>query len=675
MDLDASNHIVNDSVETPQQSPSTIHHSQQDHLGSFQPQDPQIQHFFDCTEALPSREGALASTEALTDPFAEHESCETSSPSPPPELYISDNDMSDQEVLLQDLDGLAGFPSDMDVGAEAQIGTVPQGQTLSPSQHTTINDDWYDSFPELEYAESGLDETYPQMLPWYASAASQAYQYDPDFLSPQDQQSNMSLLECLRFWRECHALQQRNPDHHNSKPEHFSRLTDTEINRGMRARRRDKVSIRDLRQQICDFQGMDWTTMNVTRREVRNVRQKTYFNFANLITSYPRALIFNRRLMFSSSPYFNLEGRAGATKMVDTEKYFLFSRMHLRYPVCTPHFQLRHVVSASSKNAVFFPTPEAEEDDPQTTGSHITRMNPEIEHNVYVVNSANCCDSDTPKMQNISALTAKNGVLVAGGLKGEYAYSILSGPPRSPFTSGITTLSPYSSTNHVHTFLDRRNGFPQAVFSSNDHYVRTLDCNTNKFTAHHDHVKAVNCASTSPDTRLRLLVRDAKHSLIVEADTGKRICKLTGHTDFGFACDWADDGIHMATGAQDGIVQIYDMRHWRKPIGTLLTELSGVRTLAFSPAAGGKQVLVMAESADFVHVVDGTAFDKKQTFDFFGEIAGVTFEPDGEKFFVGVGDPEVGGLIEFERRQGRGFGAKARPGNALGAVGTGSGRG
>ncbi|KAL8723465.1 MAG: hypothetical protein Q9181_007280 [Wetmoreana brouardii] len=665
MDLDASNHIVTDSVETPHQSPSTIFHQQQDHLGSLHSRDRQIEHFFDFTEDFLSREEALVSTEAFTDPFAEHEGCETSPPSPPPGHYIFNNELSGQEALLQDLHGSAGFPNSMDIGAETQIGTATQDQPPISSQHATISNDLWDSISELEYAESIFDEPYPQMLPWYASAASQAYQYDLDFFGPLDQQSNMSLLECLRFWREGHALQQRNPDHHHSKPEHFCRLTDAEIHRGMRARRRDKVTIRDLRQEKCDFQGIDWTMMNVSRREVRNVRRKTYLNLANLITSYPQAQVFNHWQLFSSSPYFNLEGRRGAnTDIADTEEYFLFSQMHLRYPVCIPHFQLRHVVSASSKNAVFFLKPGAEEDEPQTTGSHISRMNPELEHNDYVVNSANCCDSDAPKMQKIHTLTAKNGVLVAGGLQGDYAYRTLSAPPGSPFTSGMITLSHCSSTNHVHTFLDRRNGLPQAVFSSNDYHVRTLDCTTNKFTAHHNHVKAVNCTATSPDTRLRLVVRDAKHSLIVEADTGKRVGKLTGHNDFGFACDWADDGIHMATGAQDGIVQIYDMRQWREPIRTLLTELGGVRTLAFSPAAGGKQMLVMAESADFVHVVDGTAFDKKQTFDVFGEIAGVTFEPDGEKFFVGVGDPEVGGLMEFERRQGRGFRAKIRPGNA-----------
>lgn len=108
----------------------------------------------------------------------------------------------------------------------------------------------------------------------------------------------------------------------------------------------------------------------------------------------------------------------------------------------------------------------------------------------------------------------------------------------------------------------------------------------------------------------------------------------------------------MATGAQDGIVQIYDMRQWREPLQTLAAELGGVRALAFSPLGSGPPVLLLAESADFVHVVDAVGFGREQTIDFFGEVAGVSFEPEGRRFWVGVADPDVGGLMEFEREDG-----------------------
>ena len=88
--------------------------------------------------------------------------------------------------------------------------------------------------------------------------------------------------------------------------------------------------------------------------------------------------------------------------------------------------------------------------------------------------------------------------------------------------------------------------------------------------------------------------------------------------------------------------------------------------MRFSPAGGGKQVLVLAESADFIHVLDGNSFDRKQTFDFFGEIGGLSFVPDGSKFFVANSDPGYGGLMEFERADYGGvFGTRSRQPNVV----------
>ncbi|KAL9582124.1 MAG: hypothetical protein Q9212_003486, partial [Teloschistes hypoglaucus] len=492
------------------------------------------------------------------------------------------------------------------------------------------------------------DEPYPQLYP-SISSGEEDWQQEMGFFGPSTERINMTFVECLRFWRDGYAIQQKDRHHSLRDRNHFVRLTDHDIDCGMQGRWRHTVNASDLKR--WDYQGIDWAVMGVTRRQARIVRRNTYFNHANVITSYPQAQVFNRWPMFASSSCLNNRARSKAAHIRNRESFFQFSQM-MRHRISIPHFQLRHTVSASSKNAVFFPTVVRDNDGSQTTASQISCVNPEIEFDDdLIIDSAKTeADSDdAPNMQKIYSLSASHDILVAGGLDGEYAFRSLSSPPTTHFTSGMVTFSHLSSTNHVHTYLDRRSGLPRIVFSSNDDNIHTLDPTTNKFISHHDHLKPVNCAATSPDTRLRILVRDAKHSLLVEADTGKRIGKLGGHSDFAFACDWADDGYHVATGAQDGIVQIYDMRNWRTPLRTLLTELGGVRTLAFSPAAGGRQVLVMAESADFVHVVDGTTFDRDQTFNFFGEIAGVGFEPEGRRFYVGIGDPDVGGLMEFER--------------------------
>jgi DNA-binding beta-propeller fold protein YncE len=125
--------------------------------------------------------------------------------------------------------------------------------------------------------------------------------------------------------------------------------------------------------------------------------------------------------------------------------------------------------------------------------------------------------------------------------------------------------------------------------------------------------------------------------------------------DFGFACAWADNGWHVATGNQDKLIKIWDARMWTdhqgagKPITTISAVMTGARSVKFSPLGSGKRVLVAAEAADMVSVIDAETYQTKQTLDFFGEICGFDFTPDGQNLFVGIHDSLRGGIMEFER--------------------------
>ncbi|KAI4180724.1 MAG: hypothetical protein LQ346_006931 [Caloplaca aetnensis] len=516
-------------------------------------------------------------------------------------------------------------------------------------------------YPPQDPASAGIEhhQLYPQMSGWDGDLQNQ---FSHDFSAACDLSNNMSFVECRRYWRDVYQIQQRQCLPHSSLYHPgFPLLKDCDVMswRTWRSQNRaTRVTRADIEKARCDIQGVDWSQCGTSRQDMRKVRRRTYINLTKMITDYPDARAVNNWTMLCSAPYMNREGRDRASAITNGQDFFRFDRMSLDQAIFIPHFQLRHIVSASSSNAIFYPTVVNEE-----TGSQITCVNPDVEVDNIIIDSASCGrHSESPRMQKIFTLSAKNDVLITGGLNGEYAMKSLTTAPDSPFTSGMVTNNrDQSSTNHVHTYLDRRSGLPQAVFSSNDSRTSTLDCMTNTFTSHHHHNQPVNCAATSPDTRLRLLVRDAKHPLVVDVETGRRIAKLSGHSDYGFACDWSGDGFHIATGAQDGLVHIYDLRNWkvplrrwRNPVRTLAADLGGVRTLAFSPQGSGPPVLVMAESADFVHVLDGVGFDKKQTIDFFGEVAGLSFEPEGQRLWVGVGDPDVGGLMEFERnREGR----------------------
>jgi WD40 repeat protein len=255
----------------------------------------------------------------------------------------------------------------------------------------------------------------------------------------------------------------------------------------------------------------------------------------------------------------------------------------------------------------------------------------------------------------ISTLTASHDILVAGGFCGEYGLVNLRAQKDTKHTEGLITDHPNSITNHVQVHLSRTSSSPFASFASNDMWMRILDITTNKFIAEHKYEQAINCSAVSPDQRLRVLVGDTRSVMICNAETGEILQNLEGHRDFGFACDWADDGWTVATGNQDMQVKIWDARKWTTsnglacPIATVAAEMAGVRKLKFSPLGSGKRVLLAAEPADFINVIDAESFTSKQTLSFFGEIGGLDFTNDGQDLYVAICDNMRGGIMEFER--------------------------
>jgi WD40 repeat protein len=85
---------------------------------------------------------------------------------------------------------------------------------------------------------------------------------------------------------------------------------------------------------------------------------------------------------------------------------------------------------------------------------------------------------------------------------------------------------------------------------------------------------------------------------------------------------------------------------------TLPGNMGAIRSVHFSP--DGKH-LVIAEPADYVHIYDASTglYEDKQTIEFIGEIAGVSFDPSGENLFIGNADDLVGSIYEFGRVHGK----------------------
>ncbi|KAL6716034.1 hypothetical protein ACLMJK_006996 [Lecanora helva] len=412
-----------------------------------------------------------------------------------------------------------------------------------------------------------------------------------------------------------------------------------------------------------DLQGIYWSRFQTTKEEAREVRRMTYTNHINDTDQheYTSSGLRSNVGAFGTKTY---KMKFFERLIPSFDRHFDFRETNLKVETYISHFQLRHSLCANSKNAIFYARrPKLGYDygayiqPGNMIKAQINCFNPSTSGDDSVMEFSfrkRLDNQDSPGAFRPSTLNAANGVLMVGSFEGKYAMKSLSSDYDNKFLVGNITESTQgnSSTNHIQNYLDRRSGLPQVAFSSNDLTVRIMDCTTQKFTNVHYFTYPVNSSAISPDGRLRLLVGDDCLPIVANAETGQEITKLHGHTNFGFACDWAPDGVTMATGHQDGFVHVWDARNMSRSMQVIPMEMAGSRTLQFSPLGSGKRVLIIAEPADFVHVVDAQTFESKQVIEFFGEIAGISMPPDGEALYIANQDRTFGGLMEFERSYG-----------------------
>ncbi|PTB69813.1 WD40 repeat-like protein [Trichoderma citrinoviride] len=381
----------------------------------------------------------------------------------------------------------------------------------------------------------------------------------------------------------------------------------------------ERVYYHDLRGDGCDMQGLDWDSMNTTRHAARRIRRLTYKNYVNRTGS-------------------DIHVKA---QLPSTDNFFRFRRMDVRRDISLAHFQLRSVLACPTRTHAYYPSSQG-----------INVMNSSTRKTSLAMNLRAFAGMTAPA---VSTLDAGCGVLMAGTFNGDYFLQSLGTQDKKAYSEGQISNDISGITNHIKIYKPRRSGSPVAAIASNDQGFRLLDLQTEKFTAKFTYPFALNCSAMSPDGRLRVVVGDDLNVLITNAETGEILQQLGGHRDYGFACDWSDNGHTVATGFQDRTVKIWDARYWRNangvstPIATISTEMAGVRNLRFSPSGSGRPVLAAAEEADFINLIDAQTFATKQTIDVFGEIGGVAFTNDGQDLNVLCCDAHRGGLLQFER--------------------------
>ncbi|KKA31153.1 hypothetical protein TD95_004867 [Thielaviopsis punctulata] len=384
---------------------------------------------------------------------------------------------------------------------------------------------------------------------------------------------------------------------------------------------RKVIEAKDINDLTCDVQGINWNTLGVTRKEARFKRQVFYRNYTNCGRSSEMAPGYDDVCLPSS------------------DKFYRFRVNHIRQNVHLSHFQLRNMLATPSRYRIYYPDK-----------SGIRELN------TFDGTDKLILDTGPITEEALSTMTANHGMLVAGTFSGKYQLRRIDSGSKE-FHDGHITTNSSGITNHVQVYMPRTSSNPVAGFCSNDSVFRALDLATEKFTHSFEYSCAINSSAISPDGRLRVIVGDSKSVLIADAESGEILQRLDGHRDYGFACDWAGDGWTVATGFQDMGIKIWDARRWRDingnatPVTTIRSELSGVRSLRFTPVGSGLRALVAAEEADFVNIIDGRSFQSKQTFDVFGEIGGISFADDAHELNILCSDTYKGGIIQLDRCQ------------------------
>lgn len=378
------------------------------------------------------------------------------------------------------------------------------------------------------------------------------------------------------------------------------------------------ITEQDVRKGM-DMQGIRWKKGGPdARKEYRHYRVSTYENYLNCI-----------------------EGRyTGPTTKCGTGSSLLdFVQMQTEYKCTLVHFQLRNLLTALDRHSVYY-----------SDASAVKVYSPHDHHCQTVMDLSKLSVTYPFK---ISSLALTPEYCCTGGFFGEFAIKSLrteiqDGRPERDVHIGLVTNDPSGITNHISPQISR-SGMSQMIISSNDSCFRAMDVETLKLTReiYVDH--PLNCSATSTDKRLTLVVGDHCSSMLLDAESGEKLRKIDGHTDYSFSCAWSSDGHTFATGSQDLTTRLYDARgHTDRPIAIYKASMGAVRSLKFSECG---KMLAIAEPADFVHIHDLRDLNNAQSLDFFGEISGIDFA--GDSFFIGNADRVIGGIAEYELRRDR----------------------
>ncbi|KAJ3121768.1 hypothetical protein HK100_012238 [Physocladia obscura] len=428
---------------------------------------------------------------------------------------------------------------------------------------------------------------------------------------------------------------------------------DNPFQSGWASRTEVPVTRTDVSLEEIDLQGIRWADFApTTRASFRDQRIVSYRNYRNCSTDHS-AILNDLHRPRTDACFFD----------------FAYTLTKHKYKCSEYHFQLRNLLWSTTKHSVFY--------------SHVESV-----RNWSSLSRTSCQILKRDGFR-VSTICANNSFVFMGAFTGEYLFRVSAITQELMATDanisgngnddndpsihyGIITNDRFGITNHVELGCNR-SGQNIAVISSNDDSLRLLNLDSLVISHHFRFPWAVNCSSMSPDKRLICVTGDNTDSSIITADSGDEVIGLKGHIDFSFSCAWSPCGRFIATGNQDITTRIYDIRNPSKALVVLPAVMGAVRSLRFSDDG---TFLAAAEPCDFVHIYDvagttnyykqhetisaplpsnnndkiqnssgfiasplGIDAFQSQVIEFFGEIAGISFTPDGgDLLYIGISD-------------------------------------
>lgn len=201
------------------------------------------------------------------------------------------------------------------------------------------------------------------------------------------------------------------------------------------------------------------------------------------------------------------------------------------------------------------------------------------------------------------------------------------------------------SGDQVHLLTTGNDGFIQ-IFDLNDDMKITFQIKCDY---------AINNCNFNETGNILGCVGDSVYVDLLDMRCKEKVNQFKSHLDYGIVLKFQPGYEHVfATGNQDYSCKIWDMRNlssnfdsnkMEQPLKFLSGYFESIGDLLFSSNnKTNEQFLIFAENADYLHVYN-LKYDRIQTLNYLGEFAGLTYDDNLSKIYLGYQDLKQGILV------------------------------